>query len=75
MKKNQKKINKYLKIINQIQKTRSKNNVNWMNILKIAIKNSPNETIKTMKKINTNDNQISNLFKNLSNEQKNNFFR
>tara|TARA_Y200000002_G_scaffold371816_1_gene368910 strand:- start:1272 stop:1478 length:207 start_codon:yes stop_codon:yes gene_type:complete len=68
MKKNQKKINKYLKIINQIQKTRSKNNVNWMNILKIAIKNSPNETIKTMKKINTNDNQISNLFKNLSNE-------
>ena len=68
MKKNQKKINKYLKIINQIQKTRSKNNVNWMNILKIAIKNSPNETIKTMKKINTNDNQISNLFKKLSNE-------
>ena len=68
MKKNQEKINKYLKIINQIQKTRSKNNVNWMNILKIAIKNSPNETIKTMKKINTNDNQISNLFKKLSNE-------
>tara|TARA_Y100000768_G_C23555502_1_gene485698 strand:+ start:355 stop:564 length:210 start_codon:yes stop_codon:yes gene_type:complete len=69
MKNNEKKIKKYIDVINKIQKTRSKNNVNWMNILKIAIKNSPNETIRTMKKINTNDNRISNLFKKLSNEK------
>ena len=34
-----KKVEKYLKIIDEIEKTRSKNNVNWMNILRIAIKN------------------------------------
>jgi len=36
-----------------------------MNILRIAIKNSPNETIMTMKKIDSKDNKISNLFKKL----------
>ena len=40
-----------------------------MNILKIAIKNSPEETIQTMKKINDNDNKITNLFKKMSNEK------
>ena len=64
MKNKEKKIKKYIDIINKIQKTRSKNNVNWMNILKIAIKNSPEETIQTMKKINDNDNKITNLSKN-----------
>ena len=60
-----KKVKKYLEIIDEIEKTRSKNNVNWMNILRIAIKNSPNETIMTMKKIDAKDNKISNLFKKL----------
>ena len=69
MKDKEKKIKRYLKIINQIEKTRSKNNVNWMNILKIAVKKSPEETIKVMKKINSKDNKISNLFKKLSNEK------
>jgi hypothetical protein len=69
MKNKEKKIKKYIDIINKIQKTRSKNNVNWMNILKIAIKNSPEETIQTMKKINDNDNKITNLFKKMSNEK------
>ena len=31
----------YLKIINQIEKIRSKNNVNWMNILRLAFKLDP----------------------------------
>ena len=67
MKKNQKlKIKKYLKIINKIEKTRSKNNVNWMDILRLSIKNSPDETMKIMKKIDSKDNKISNLFKKLS---------
>ena len=69
MKNKEKKIKKYIDIINKIQKTRSKNNVNWMNILKISIKNSPEETIQTMKKINDNDNKITNLFKKMSNEK------
>ena len=30
--------NKYLKIISKIEKIRSKNNVNWMNILRLAFK-------------------------------------
>mgnify|MGYP000978988636 CR=1 FL=1 len=69
MKNIKKKINKYLDIIDQIEKTRSKNNVNWMNILRIAIKNSPEETIKTMERINSSDNKISNLFKKLNDKK------
>ena len=30
--------NNYLKIIDQIEKVRSKNNVNWMNVLRLAFK-------------------------------------
>ena len=67
MTKNQKKkIKKYLKVIDEIEKTRSRNNVNWMDILRLSIKNSPDETIKIMKKIDKKDNKISNLFKKLS---------
>tara|TARA_Y200000002_G_C22614719_1_gene635445 strand:+ start:1094 stop:1303 length:210 start_codon:yes stop_codon:yes gene_type:complete len=65
----EKKIRKYLKIIRQIEKTRSINNVNWMNILRIAIKKSPEQTIEVMKKINTRDKKIADLFKKLSNEK------
>tara|TARA_B100001057_G_scaffold501082_1_gene620337 strand:- start:5477 stop:5683 length:207 start_codon:yes stop_codon:yes gene_type:complete len=66
MKKNYDKIKKYLRIINQIEKARSSNNINWMNVLRIAIKNSPKETIKILKKINTKDGEISKLLKKLS---------
>ena len=58
MKKN---IKQNLKIISQIEKSRSQNNINWMNILKIALKNSPKITIATLKKINQQENKISNL--------------
>ena len=56
----------YNKIINQIQKIRSKNNVNWMNILKLAFKLDPNSAKKIMKKINYDDKKISNLLNLLS---------
>ena len=56
----------YNKIINQIQKIRSKNNVNWMNILKLAFKLDPKNTSKLMKKINYDDNKISKLLNKLS---------
>ncbi len=56
----------YNKIINQIQKIRSKNNVNWMNILKLAFKKDPKNASKIMKKINYDDKKISSLLKKLS---------
>tara|TARA_B100000989_G_C19516620_1_gene461989 strand:+ start:1674 stop:1859 length:186 start_codon:yes stop_codon:yes gene_type:complete len=55
----------YNKIINQIQKIRSKNNVNWMNVLKLAFKLDPNAAKKIMKKINYDDKKISNLLSKL----------
>ena len=59
------KINKYLKAIDKIEKARKQNNVNWMDVLRIALKHAPEETIKLMKKINKKDQVITNLFKNI----------
>ena len=61
-----KKIKYYLRIIDKIEKTRSKNNINWMNILRLAVKKSTTETIRLMKKINMSDQKISNLLKKIS---------
>lgn len=57
--------NKYLKIINKIEKIRSKNNKNWMNLLRLAFKLDPKSASKIMKEINYNDKEISSLLKNL----------
>ena len=56
----------YLKIINQIQKIRSKNNLNCMGLLKLSFKHAPKDAIKLVKKINSDDRRISNLLKKLS---------
>ncbi|MDC0938726.1 hypothetical protein OAR58_02810 [Candidatus Pelagibacter sp.] len=53
--------NKYLSIISKIEKIRSKNNINWMNILRLAFKLDPVASKKIMKKINYDDKKISNL--------------
>ena len=45
-------------IIDEIQSIRSKNNINWMNILKIAFKYAPEETRKVFKNIAKEDNSI-----------------
>ena len=58
--------NKYLTIISKIEKIRSKNNVNWMNILRLAFKLDSNSASKIMKKINYDDKKISNLLNKLS---------
>ena len=58
--------NNYSKIIDQIQKIRSKNNVNWMNILRLAFKLDPKNSAKIMKKINYDDKKISSLLNRLS---------
>ncbi len=61
-----KKIDHYLKIINEIEKIRTKNNVNWMDVLRLAFKHSPEEAKKLMKIIDHEDNRISELVKKLS---------
>lgn len=64
-KKNLSKQNRYIKIIDAIQKVRSKNNVNWMNILKLAFKLDPKAAKNIMKKINYDDKKISKLLSGL----------
>ena len=52
---------KDLEIINAIQEVRGKNNVNWMDVLRLALKHAPEETKKLIKKINKTDKKISDL--------------
>jgi hypothetical protein len=51
-----------LELIDQIEKVRNTNNVNWMNLLRIAIQSNPADTMKVIREINTRDNEISTLF-------------
>ncbi len=66
MRKRNKSKKQILKIIDQIQKVRSKNNINWMDLIRLSFKHAPNETIKVIKKINSQDKKIANLFKKIS---------
>ena len=54
------------KIINKIQQVRSKNNVNWMNLLRLAFDSAPEKASKVVKQININDKKISSLLKKLT---------
>ena len=54
-----------LKVIDKIETVRSKNNANWMDILRLAYKNSPNEAASIMSKIYKDDSKISKLVKKL----------
>ena len=58
--------NKSLKIIKEIEIIRSKNNKNWMNILRLAFKLDPITAKKITKKINYNDKKISILLNKIS---------
>tara|TARA_B100001013_G_scaffold22429_1_gene12525 strand:- start:469 stop:660 length:192 start_codon:yes stop_codon:yes gene_type:complete len=49
----------YNSIINKIELIRSKNNINWMKLLRLAFKYAPTEANKIIKKINFNDKKIS----------------
>ena len=57
----------YEKIINKIQNVRSNNNVNWMNLLRLAIKENPIDTISILSQIYESDLEISKLVKLLKN--------
>ena len=60
-----KKSKNFLKIISQIENIRKKNNINWMDILRIAFKDNPKEAAKIMSKIYVDDRRISYLVKKL----------
>ncbi len=60
-----KKIERYLKIIDEIEKVRTTNNVNWMDILRLAFTHAPEDAKELMRKINTSDDEISSLLKKL----------
>ena len=61
-----KQIEHYLKIIDEIEKVRTQNNVNWMDILRLTFTHAPEEAKKLMKKIDHEDKRISELVKKLS---------
>ena len=53
----------YSKIISSIEKTRKKNNKNWMDLLRLGFKYNPNETKKILKGIFKEDRKITSLVK------------
>ena len=55
----------YLAIIDEIEKVRSKNNVNWMDVLRLAFKHAPDDARDIVRKINSADKSISEMFEKL----------
>ena len=55
------KYRKSLKLVNQIQKIRSKNNINWMNLLRLALKLDHKSTSKILSEIYKDDQRITKL--------------
>jgi len=62
-----KKIKKGLKFIDQIQKIRSKNNKNWMDLLRLSLTLDFKKTSKILKDIVSDDKKISTLAKKIYN--------
>ena len=56
----------YLSVIKQIENIKKKNNVNWMNLLRLAFQESPKKTALIMAKIYKDDAKISHLVKKLT---------
>lgn len=56
---------KYMALVEEIQAVRTSNNVNWMDLLRIALTHAPEETKQALRKINADDDAISRLFKEL----------
>ena len=56
----------YLKIIDEIEQVRTRNNVNWMDVLRLAFRHAPDDARDLMKRINKEDKKISELLKQLA---------
>lgn len=54
---------KTLYYIDQIEKVRAKNNINWMDVLRVAVKADPKSTIGLIRKIAQCDNEINELLR------------
>ena len=63
-------IDEKLKLIDEIEKIRSGNNVNWMDLLRLSFKAAPEETKQLIRKINSDDKRISELFAKLGEQLK-----
>ena len=61
-----KNIEYYLKVVDEIEKVRTRNNVNWMDILRLSIRHAPDEAIELLTKVNSEDEKISELFNKIS---------
>jgi len=57
----------YMEIIDQIELIRTRNNKNWMDILRLAFKYSPDEAAVVLAEIYREDKAISNLAEQLTN--------
>ena len=60
-------IKEYLRIIDQIERVRTKNNINWMDVLRVALKADAKNTLTLLQKINIADKKISKLFEKFKN--------
>ena len=59
-----------LEIIDEVENIRTKNNVNWMDILRLAFKYAPEEARTLMGRVNEYDGRISALLTELANNGK-----
>ena len=57
--------NEKLALIDEIEAVRRNNNVNWMDLLRLAFTEAPDEAVKIVRQINLDDSRISELFKKL----------
>lgn len=55
----------YNKKITQIEKTRKKNNRNWMDLLRLSFKYNPTESKKILKEIFKEDKRVNKLLREL----------
>ncbi len=60
------KLKQRLKFVDQIQKLRSKNNKNWMDLLKLALRLDPRKTSKILSQIYKDDIRITKIAKKIS---------
>jgi hypothetical protein len=65
-----KKYKKSLRLINKIQQIRSKNNVKWMDLLRLSLRLNPKKTAKLLFQIYAYDQQISKIAKSLAETNK-----
>ena len=59
-----------LEIINEIENVRSSNNINWMDLVRLAFEYAPEQAKAIMSKINSDDSKVTNLLEELSNNEK-----